>query len=261
MWSIVYHHCESRYSLRLMIYSLFARYTRKKRMRYTLKRDDMPLLSQWINKKGTFGRQKFLFCWSRRRDSNPRPLRPERNALPAALRLDFSIFWRLSYLLKKICFTIFKIIYKTPNPNAVIPSKINIAINHSGILAYLLNLFSVSGQTCGQATYFEHFLEKCTARIVSVVKGFRGSNKSTKESPCGCPERNALPAALRLDLSIRRKSATLNKRNHYNKYTVTCQFFFCPFTNIFSQTLSPFHLCEKLQLIPIFSFLFSLVVL
>ena len=27
--------------------------------------------------------------WSRRRDSNPRPLRPERNALPTALRLDF----------------------------------------------------------------------------------------------------------------------------------------------------------------------------
>ena len=32
--------------------------------------------------------------WSRRRDSNPRPLRPERNALPAALRLDFYIFLR-----------------------------------------------------------------------------------------------------------------------------------------------------------------------
>jgi len=30
-------------------------------MRYTLTRDDMPLLSQWINKKGTFGRQKLLF--------------------------------------------------------------------------------------------------------------------------------------------------------------------------------------------------------
>ena len=26
-----------------------------------LRIDDMPLLSQWINKKGTFGRQKFLF--------------------------------------------------------------------------------------------------------------------------------------------------------------------------------------------------------
>jgi hypothetical protein len=60
-----------------------------------------------------------------------------------------------------------------------------------------LSIF-VSGQTCGQATYFERFVEKCTARIVSVVKGFRGSKKSTKESPCGCPERDALPAALRL---------------------------------------------------------------
>ena len=58
-----------------------------------------------------------------------------------------------------------------------------------------LSIF-VSGQTCGQATYFERFLEKCTARIVSVVKGFRGSNKSTKESPCGCPEQNALPNIL-----------------------------------------------------------------
>ena len=64
-----------------------------------------------------------------------------------------------------------------------------------------LSIF-VSGQTCGQATYFEHFLENCTARIVSVVKGFRGSNKSTKESPCGCPERDALPTALRLDFYI-----------------------------------------------------------
>ena len=57
----------------------------------------------------------------------------------------------------------------------------------------------VSGQTCGQATYFERFVEKYIARIFSVVKGFRGSKKSTKESPCGCPERDALPAALRLD--------------------------------------------------------------
>ena len=31
-------------------------------MRYTLKRDDMSLLSQWINKKGTFGsKSSFLF--------------------------------------------------------------------------------------------------------------------------------------------------------------------------------------------------------
>ena len=60
----------------------------------------------------------------------------------------------------------------------------------------------VSGQTCGQATYFERFVEKCTARIVSVVKGFRGSKKTTKKSPCGCPERDALLTALRLGFSI-----------------------------------------------------------
>ena len=84
---------------------------------------------------------------------NPRPSRPERDALPAALRLDFFSF---------------------------------------------LSIF-VSGQTCGQATYFERFVEKCTARIVSVVKGFKGSNKSTKKSPCGCPERNTIPTTLWLN--------------------------------------------------------------
>ena len=34
------------------------------------------------NKKGTFGRQKFLFCWRRRRDSNPRGLSPKRFSRP-----------------------------------------------------------------------------------------------------------------------------------------------------------------------------------
>ena len=92
---------------------------------------------------------------------------PERDALPAALRLDFFKF---------------------------------------------LDIF-VSGQTCGQATYFERFVEKCTARIVSVVKGFRGSKKSAKESPCGCPERCALPAALRLEKFFRLP----DKRNYYSK--------------------------------------------
>ena len=58
-----------------------------------------------------------------------------------------------------------------------------------------LSIF-VSGQTCGQATYFERFLEKCTDRIVSVVKGFRGLKKTTKKSPCGCPEQNELPNSL-----------------------------------------------------------------
>ena len=32
-------------------------------MIYTLKRDDMPLLSQWIKKEVTFGRQKLLLFW------------------------------------------------------------------------------------------------------------------------------------------------------------------------------------------------------
>ena len=109
--------------------------------------------------------------WSRRRDLNPRPSRPERDALPAALRLDFSVF---------------------------------------------LSIF-VSGQTCGQATYFERFVEKCTARIVRFFKGFRGSKKSTQERPCGCPERDALPATLRLDPS---------NELHYSKSLCKCQTFF-----------------------------------
>ena len=32
-------------------------------MIYTLKRDDMPSLSQWIKKEVTFGRQKLLLFW------------------------------------------------------------------------------------------------------------------------------------------------------------------------------------------------------
>ena len=34
-------------------------------MIYTLKRDDMPSLSQWIKKEATFGRQKLLLFWLR----------------------------------------------------------------------------------------------------------------------------------------------------------------------------------------------------
>ena len=64
--SVVYHHCESD--------TTYGWWYTPAAMIYTLKRDDMPLLSQWINKKGTFGRQKFLFCWRRERDSNPRVL-------------------------------------------------------------------------------------------------------------------------------------------------------------------------------------------
>ena len=51
-------------------------------MRYTLKRDDMPLLSQWIKKEATFGRQKLLLFWQGRRDLNPRIMESESMALP-----------------------------------------------------------------------------------------------------------------------------------------------------------------------------------
>ena len=105
--------------------------------------------------------------WSRRRDLNPRPSRPERDALPAALRLDFFKF---------------------------------------------LSIF-VSGQTCGQATYFERFIEKCTARIVRFFKGFSDFQKSLLQDRWRCPERCALPAALRLDCLFR----SSDKRNHYNR--------------------------------------------
>ena len=54
----------------------------------------------------------------------------------------------------------------------------------------------VIGQTCGQATYFERFLEKCTARIVSFVKGFRGSKKSPLRACSVAPERCMLPTEL-----------------------------------------------------------------
>ena len=60
-----------------------------------------------------------------------------------------------------------------------------------------LSIF-VSGQTCGQATYFERFVEKCTARIVRFFKGFSDFQKSLLQDRWQCPERNALPTALRL---------------------------------------------------------------
>ena len=60
-----------------------------------------------------------------------------------------------------------------------------------------LSIF-VSGQTCGQATYFERFVEKCTARIVRFFKGFSDFQKSLLQDRWRCPERNALPTALRL---------------------------------------------------------------
>ena len=72
-----------------------------------------------------------------------------------------------------------------------------------------LSIF-VSGQTCGQPTYFERFVEKCTARIVRFFKGFRGSKKSTKESPCGCPELRRLPITIYLINAIIITNAFLN---------------------------------------------------
>ena len=39
----------------------------------------------WINNKGTFGRQKFLFCWSGLRGSNPPPPPWQGGALPNEL--------------------------------------------------------------------------------------------------------------------------------------------------------------------------------
>ena len=88
--------------------------------------------------------------WSRRRDSNPRPLRPERNALPTALRLDLAFF--------------------------------------------------VSGQTCGQTTHFGIFSLSCTGKIVRFFKAFSDLQNRQVKVGWFAPERNALPAALRLDL-------------------------------------------------------------
>ena len=48
------------------------------------------------NKKPRENRLILTGFWSRRRDLNPRPSRPERDALPAALRLDFLSLLRIS---------------------------------------------------------------------------------------------------------------------------------------------------------------------
>ncbi len=49
-------------------------------MRYTLKRDDIPLLSQWIKK---FDKSKLVeFFWLGMRDLNPRVTESESVALP-----------------------------------------------------------------------------------------------------------------------------------------------------------------------------------
>ena len=58
--SFVYHHCERKYSLRLMIYACGDD--------IHAARDNMPLLSQWI-KKFSFNRTRIF--WRRCRDLNP----------------------------------------------------------------------------------------------------------------------------------------------------------------------------------------------
>ena len=50
-----------------------------------------------------------------------------------------------------------------------------------------LSIF-VSGQTCGQATYFERFVEKCTARIVRFFKGFSDFEKSLLRACAVAPQ-------------------------------------------------------------------------
>ena len=122
---------------------------------------------------------------------NPRPSRPERDALPAALRLDFF---------------------------------------------NLLSIF-VSGQTCGQATYFERFVEKCTARIVRFFKGFSDFQKSLLQDRWRCPERCALPDVLGFDCL----TWLPEKRNHYNRYVFKSQFFL-PYQNNFFCNQFPFRI-------------------
>ena len=55
-----------------------------------------------------------------------------------------------------------------------------------------LSIF-VSGQTCGQPTYFERFVEKYTARIVRFFKGFSDFQKSLFQDRWRCPEHYRLP--------------------------------------------------------------------
>ena len=88
----------------------------------------------------------------RRRDSNPRPLRPERNALPTALRLDLAFF--------------------------------------------------VSGQTCGQTTYFGIFSLSCTDEIVRFFKAFSDLQNRQVKVGWFAPECNALLAATGILLKL-----------------------------------------------------------
>ena len=59
--------------------------------------------SLWRKIKNAKHQMVICIFWSRRRDLNPRPLRPERNALPAALRLVVStLFTRNAYIITNI---------------------------------------------------------------------------------------------------------------------------------------------------------------
>ena len=62
--------------------------------------------------------------------------------------------------------------------------------------------FSVSGQTCGQGTEIGHFSGRCTAKKVSVFKGFGRFSKNKFWNRWFAPETGALPTALHLDLVI-----------------------------------------------------------
>ena len=79
--SAVYHHCERGYSLRLM--------------RYTLKRDDIPLLSQWIKNSTSRNLSNF---WCTRRDLNSQRSRRRALFYPIRLRVHIRYYIAISKL-------------------------------------------------------------------------------------------------------------------------------------------------------------------
>ena len=153
-------------------------------------------------------------------------MRPERDALPAALRLDFSVFYLFrkwsnmwsSHLfrtfLRKVyrpnC-QVFQGVQRFSKITALRPVAVSRTIRATSCATprffSFLSIF-VSGQTCGQATYFERFLEKCTARIVSVVKGSEVRKNLPRKALVGVPN------ATRYQL---RYASIFIKRVHYNR--------------------------------------------